>query len=107
MMWACFARARLSEVVILVEKQDGVKYIKTFENHLLPFAEDLPKSWMFMQDGAPCHRAKLVKNWFKSQHVTVMGWPAYSFDLYPIEKFWRILVCHVYANHVNLWMLLV
>ena len=98
MVWACLAGTRLSELVIVEGKQDGLKYIKTLENHSLPFGEDLPLIWMFMQDGAPCHRAKLVKIWLKSQHVTVIEWPAYSPDLNPIANLLEILVRHVYAN---------
>ena len=86
MVWACCAGTRLSEHVILEGKQDGLKYIKTWENHLLPFTEDLPWIWMFMQDGAPCHRAKLVKHCLKSQNFTVMQWSAYSPDVNFIEN---------------------
>jgi len=53
MVWACFCGKKASQLVVLEGKQDGSKYVKTLEDYLLPFAEDLPVSWTFMQDGPP------------------------------------------------------
>jgi transposase len=56
---------------------------------------------VFMQDNAPIHTAKIVKEWFKEQGIDVMPWPPYSPDLNPIEHSWPWLkggVYHVYPD---------
>ena len=40
---------------------------------------------MFMQDGAPCHRSKLVSDFFK-KNINKLDWSGNSPDLNPIEK---------------------
>ena len=51
--------------------------------NLLPSMDLLrqEKPFIFQQDNAPCHRAKLVKNWFQEQNIEVIAWPANSPDL--------------------------
>lgn len=46
---------------------------------------------MFLQDGAPCHRAKSVKDFLAENRVRVLDWPASSPDMNPAEKIWAYL----------------
>ena len=49
-----------------------------------------------MHDGAPCHRAKAVKQWLDSEQIAVIGpWPGQSPDLNPIEMCWTKLKANV------------
>ena len=41
---------------------------------------------IFMHDGAPCHRFKIVKKFLGENHVTALDWPGNSPDLNPIEN---------------------
>ncbi|CAF1008077.1 unnamed protein product [Brachionus calyciflorus] len=49
------------------------------------------KPFIFQQDNAPCHRAKLVKDWFQEQNIQVLAWPSNTSDLNYIETLWSWL----------------
>ena len=44
---------------------------------------------VFMQDGALCHTAGSIKEWFAAHNVDVLDWISQSCDLNPIENLWR------------------
>ena len=43
---------------------------------------------IFMHDGAPCHRFKIVKKFLEVNHVITLEWPGNSPHLNPIENLW-------------------
>ena len=43
---------------------------------------------IFMHDGAPCHRSKIVKKFLEENHVTTLDFPGNSPDLNPNKNLW-------------------
>ncbi|GFX31998.1 transposable element Tcb1 transposase [Trichonephila clavipes] len=68
----------------------AMDYIEVLQNKFLPTARDLfeNQSWIFQDDNAPCHRAKVVQKWLKDHTVNRMIWAGQSPDLNPIENLW-------------------
>ena len=67
MMWACFSGKLGRGGIYALPKNvtmNGERYKDVLEDHLIPqmMASRIP---FFLQDGAPCHKAKVVKNYLK------------------------------------------
>ena len=58
--------------------------------------EELPilfePGFLFMQDNAPFHIGRLVREWLEENGIDVLEWPPCSLDLNPIEHLWFRLV---------------
>ena len=64
------------------------------------------KNWILQDDGAPCHRSKIVKDCILKRRRRTFDWPPQSPDMNPIENAWSMLKYEVgkykYDNLVDL-----
>lgn len=79
------------------------------EGTLLPWARHHfgNKQWVFQQDSAPSHRAKLTQTWCRDNlpaFINYQQWPSYSPDANPLDySVWSILESKACAkSHKNL-----
>ena len=90
MVWGCFSYHGLGHLVFLPKnvKMNQHNYLDLLIDHLDPSMEACHADF-FMQDGAPCHRAKLVTEALDFGSIRHFNpWPGNSSDINPIENIW-------------------
>lgn len=114
MIWGCFTKNNLGPLVRLEGRVTAAIYVDVLENNLLSFIDSLDnqENYIFQEDNAPIHTARVVKSWKQENEVDSLPWPAQSPDLNPIEHLWDELERQVRArkllpkNRENLWEIL-
>jgi transposase len=90
MVWGCFSWRGRGGIEFLKtgEMMNGVRYRQLLDEKL-EFFMDRHGCTHFLQDGAPCHRSKIVTAWFQQRpNIQLVDWPGNSPDLNPIETVW-------------------
>jgi hypothetical protein len=92
MVWAAFCAAQRSRLFIMDGDPQAPRGGVTARIYKGMLETELPTlldaESIFMQDNAPIHNARIVKEFLAELGVDVLDWPPYSLDLNPIEHCW-------------------
>ena len=93
MVWGMINAKGPGRLHVVEGMMNSSQYKLVLESRAIPqLSEWFPNGeCIFMHDGAPCHRSKMVKQYLMEKNVTVLDWPGNSPDMNPIENIWGIM----------------
>lgn len=93
MFWGCISKHGVGPLITIDGTMDQHQYLEVLKDYFIPelrAAEvKFGGNWVLMQDNAPAHTARLIKEYLSKESVTMLEWPPYSPDLNPIENIWN------------------
>ncbi|GBN72665.1 Transposable element Tc1 transposase [Araneus ventricosus] len=66
MLWGMFSWAAMGPIVVVEQTMKAANYLNIIEDQLHPYMFVFPTgNGIFQQDNAPCHKARIVLEWFE------------------------------------------
>ena len=91
MFWGCFSKLGLGPLVALQGTMNAQNYVELLRDTVLPELSAAGRPMTFMQDNAPCHKARVVMNFLAENTIETLDWPPQSPDMNPIQNLWAII----------------
>ena len=109
MVFGMFSSQGTTPLVRLQTRVNAQIYKNIVQDHVVPVIQNSGfDRATFMQDNAPCHKAKVAMSYLSEQDFEIMDWPPQSPDLNPIENLWKTLGMKVMerntTNTEDLWV---
>ena len=96
MVWGGITMTGKTDLHVCHSRVTGVYYRdNVLAPYVIPFAQRHCPRFIFQDDNARAHRARVVSDYLQRQNIRTLPWPAMSPDLSPIEHVWDILGKHV------------
>ena len=90
MGFGMFSSQGTTTLVRLQTRVNAQIYKNIDQDHVVPIIQNSGfDRATFMQDNAPCYKAKVVMSYLSEQDFEIMDWPPQRPDLNPIENLWK------------------
>ena len=91
MFWGCFSKLGLGPLVAIEGSMNAQNYIELLKDIVLPELAAAGRPMVFMQDNAPCHKARVVLDFLGVNSIETLKWTPQSPDMNPIKTLWAII----------------
>ena len=73
--WACMNNEGVGFFKLFDGRLDSQRYLDILDNYLMSSIDIFRKDMgiIFQQDNAPCHTAKICKQWFEENNIKIMS----------------------------------
>lgn len=93
MVWACICWNGVGTITLVNGNINAERYIQIVDTNLWPVvARHFPENnFIYQDDNAPVHRARIVKEYKRTNNIPGIVWPAQSPDANIIENCWLLV----------------
>lgn len=101
MIWGAISVYGVGTIHVVEGTMNARQYGEVIDSCVLPVMNEwFPTGdGLFMQDSAPCHKAKVITQQLEENNINVLDWPGNSPDMNPIESIWSELKKKVKQKH--------
>uniref|UniRef100_A0A8R1IMH2 DDE_3 domain-containing protein n=1 Tax=Caenorhabditis japonica TaxID=281687 RepID=A0A8R1IMH2_CAEJA len=100
MVWVVISSVGRVKLCFVSKRMDGAEYRICLRRNLTRFwHRNRHHNFIFMQDGAPCHRARRTIIRLEDRRIPFLDWPACSRNMNFIENVWGYIVHKIYEGN--------